>query len=115
MDEWKICGTCGDWDCCVFSSMWAVQEDMLGRVPSVHREAPGVDSMGMRLLLIVEDHQATRRSLAALFRRSGWDVAEATNVAEGLAKLDPPPDFIVLDLMLPDGGGEVVLERVRER
>jgi DNA-binding NarL/FixJ family response regulator len=32
---------------------------------------------------------------------------------EGLARLDPPPDRLVLDLGLPDGDGEAILRRVR--
>ena len=38
----------------------------------------------------------------------------AATVAEGLDLLDPPPDCLVLDLMLPDGGGEAILRKVRE-
>ena len=29
--------------------------------------------------------------------------------------LDPPPDCVILDLMLPDDGGHVVLRKIRER
>jgi len=64
-------------------------------------------------LLLVEDHPDTRRLLRRMLTIRGWDVLEAATMAEGLAQLDPPPDCIVLDLMLPDGGGETILRRVR--
>ena len=41
-------------------------------------------------------------------------MASASTVAEGLALLDPPPDYLILDLGLPDAGGEVILRRVRD-
>jgi DNA-binding response OmpR family regulator len=65
-------------------------------------------------LLIVEDHAATRAALQILFARRGWEVTEAGTVSEALARLDPPPDYLLLDLMLPDGDGESVLRMVRE-
>src|SRR3712207_2684031 len=67
----------------------------------------------MRLLL-VEDHHATRYVLGRLLTRRGWEVVEAATIAEGLARLEPPPDCLVLDLMLPDGPGETLLRKVRE-
>ena len=64
-------------------------------------------------LLIVEDHHEIRIGLRQLLVRRGWDVREATTVAEGLGQLDPPPDTVVLDLMLPDGSGEDILHTIR--
>lgn len=37
----------------------------------------------------------------------------AATVAEGLSRLDPALRCIILDLNLPDGGGETVLREVR--
>ena len=65
-------------------------------------------------VLIVEDHAPTSQAVASLFRRKGWDVRTSATLAEGLAALDPPPDCLILDLMLPDGGGEDILRTVRE-
>jgi DNA-binding response OmpR family regulator len=65
-------------------------------------------------LLIVEDDALLVVVWQTVFARRGWEVAVASTVAEGLASLDPPPDFLILDLMLPDQGGEVILRRVRE-
>jgi DNA-binding response OmpR family regulator len=66
-------------------------------------------------MLIVEDHAATRVALANFFQEKGWCIREAATIADGLASLDPPPRAIVLDLMLPDGGGETILETIRKR
>jgi CheY-like chemotaxis protein len=66
-------------------------------------------------VLIIEDHEPTRSVLAMIFRRQGWATLAAGTVAEGLALLgdEPRPDCVLLDLDLPDGRGEAVLERVR--
>src|SRR3954469_14868515 len=67
---------------------------------------------GLRVL-IVEDDFSTRSALRSVFSRRGWRVTTAATVCEGLAALDPAPDCIVLDLVLPDGGGEAILRKVR--
>src|SRR5262249_26961451 len=67
-----------------------------------------------RLLLVDQDtgtRTVTRRMLALCL--PGWAIEEAGTLAEGLARLDPPPDCLVLDLDLPDGAGEDLLRRVR--
>src|SRR4051794_19332400 len=68
-------------------------------------------------LLIVEDDTATREALQGHYLRLGWQVSEAGTIAEALASLDsdPEPCCLILDLMLPDGAGLAVLERVREK
>ena len=65
-------------------------------------------------LLIVDDDAAMREVWGIVFGSRGWEVVAASSVAEGLSSLDPPPDFLILDLRLPDGGGEAILRRVRE-
>jgi DNA-binding response OmpR family regulator len=68
-----------------------------------------------QVLMIVEDDLATRRALGAIFSRDGWQVCLATTAAEAAALLDHGlvPDFLILDLMLPDGDGVAILGRVR--
>jgi CheY-like chemotaxis protein len=71
--------------------------------------------MSTHRVLIVEDHEPTRNILRMIFQRKGWSTLAAGTVAEGLAYLgrEPRPDCVLLDLDLPDGRGEDVLERVR--
>jgi CheY-like chemotaxis protein len=68
-----------------------------------------------RLLLIVEDVMDARVALGKAFYRRGWHVCLAATVAEALDLLDQgvAPDALIVDLRLPDGGGEQVLRRVR--
>ena len=68
-------------------------------------------------LLIVEDDSATRQRLRTLFEGKGWDVREAGTVGEALSALNtqPEPCCLILDLVLPDGDGSVVLEKVRAK
>ncbi len=70
--------------------------------------------MNRQRMLLVEDHEETRTLLRRILSLCGWDVAEAATVADGLTQLDPPPDCMVLDLVLPDGKGETILRKVRE-
>jgi two-component system CitB family response regulator len=64
----------------------------------------------------VEDDRAARTAIRKLLKRLDFAVSEAATVAEALAGIEqsPPPGWILLDLMLPDGCGINVLERVRE-
>jgi ActR/RegA family two-component response regulator len=65
-------------------------------------------------LLIVEDDGLVRRVWHEIFDRRGWDVTAANTVAGGLALLEPAPDYLILDLSLPDGCGETILRKVRD-
>jgi two-component system, OmpR family, response regulator len=71
--------------------------------------------MSPRHMLIVEDDPSSRKALSRRYAARGWEVVTAATVADALAALDsgPPPDWLLLDLMLPDGDGEDVLRRVR--
>ncbi|WP_435010413.1 response regulator [Tundrisphaera lichenicola] len=64
-------------------------------------------------LLVVDDDESTRHALKILFSRRGWEVIVASTVAEGLTGLARRPRLIILDLNLPDGGGETILREVR--
>jgi DNA-binding response OmpR family regulator len=85
---------------------------------SLHDGRPiqqGHPKMNDRRLLIVEDHEPTRHLLDLFFRRRGWETSAAGTLAEGLSLLDsaPSPNCLLLDLDLPDGRGEVLLQKVR--
>ena len=50
-----------------------------------------------------------------ILRRQGFAVSEAATVADAMADIDTPtpPNWILLDLMLPDGCGLDVLRKVQ--
>ena len=67
----------------------------------------------MRLILVVDDHAATREPLARLLRHEGFDTAAAANGAEALAVLKSArPDLVLLDLVMPKMDGLKFLEEV---
>ena len=60
---------------------------------------------------VVEDDAHTRDLLRRGLEREGWAVRDATTVAGALAlTAGPPPDLVLLDLLLPDGTGFEVLD-----
>jgi DNA-binding response OmpR family regulator len=66
-------------------------------------------------ILIVEDDEVIMGTLAYDLSRAGYGVSQATTGAEALRLARKMrPDFILLDLMLPDESGIEVCERVRE-
>ena len=69
----------------------------------------------MRILL-VEDHQDTRRVLTRLLIRWGFDVTAAENLKCGVDALnDQPIDIILSDIGLPDGTGYTLISEARRR
>ncbi len=68
----------------------------------------------MPSLLLVEDSDELRDTLAFLLSREGYDVKQAADGAVGLEAFQrDEPDVIVLDLMLPEVPGIEVCRRVR--
>jgi len=68
-------------------------------------------------ILVVEDHEPTRDMLRKLLGHglAGWDVLVAGSVQEAMDQLGQFPDCVVLDLDLPDGRGEAILQAIRMR
>jgi two-component system, OmpR family, KDP operon response regulator KdpE len=70
---------------------------------------------GAAVVLIVEDDEAARSSIAGNLRARGHEVDEAGDVREALRLWDARrPDVILLDLGLPDFDGQTVILRVRK-
>lgn len=63
---------------------------------------------------MVDDEPQIVRGLKVILRSAGYAVESAESKAAALASLAArPPDAMVLDLVLPDGGGVEVCEEVR--
>jgi two-component system response regulator MprA len=67
----------------------------------------------MSLILIVDDHAATREPLAKLLKYEGFETASAANGVEALAAVrSRKPDLVLLDLMMPKMDGLAFLSEV---
>src|SRR5215211_5386844 len=65
-------------------------------------------------VLVVEDDEATRAFLADNLAADGFRVAVASGAGEGVRAIEVrSPSLVVLDLMLDDGSGLELLDRVR--
>ena len=65
-------------------------------------------------LLVVEDDEVTRSFLADNLTADGFKVATASGAGEGLRAIEVRhPRLVVLDLLLDDGSGLELLDRVR--
>ncbi|MCB9604199.1 MAG: response regulator transcription factor [Sandaracinus sp.] len=66
-------------------------------------------------VLIVEDDPDLRRLIVRLLEHDGFSVRAAADGREALDALEPMPDVIVADLMMPDLDGEQFLVELRSR
>ena len=67
-----------------------------------------------KTVLLVEDDEAVRRMVRITLEMNDYEVVEAKDGLEGLLLLDQTkPDAVVLDLMMPDVGGERMLAQLR--
>jgi two-component system, OmpR family, response regulator CpxR len=70
------------------------------------------------LILLIEDELDIRDAVATLLEMEGFRVAQCVNGADALTWLasHPPPDLVLLDLMMPVMDGQAFLARlVQER
>jgi len=66
------------------------------------------------LVLVVEDDDEVRRLIEVTMRMQEWDVIGARDGLEGLVKLEfRHPSAVILDIMMPNIGGERMLEQMR--
>jgi len=72
-----------------------------------------IDHTAQRLILLVENDEDSCSALTKLLERHGYVVKCATTVADALAQLVFNPTHVILDLMLPDGNGLIVLQYIR--
>lgn len=67
-----------------------------------------------KTVLLVEDDESVRQLVKATLAVSDYEVIEAKDGLEGLLLMEMhKPDAVVLDLMMPDVGGERMLAQLR--
>jgi DNA-binding response OmpR family regulator len=67
-----------------------------------------------KTVLLVEDDESVRRMVRVTLEMNEYEVIEAKDGLEGLLLLEMhKPDAVVLDLMMPDVGGERMLAQLR--
>lgn len=91
-------------------------------LPISHQAAPTSDRPALavssavrgKTILVVEDHEDTRRVLSRALRRRGFGVTAAGSVAAATEQFSlNPADLIICDIGLPDGTGWDLLEKLR--
>ncbi len=71
---------------------------------------------GNEAILIVDDEENLRRTLALILKRSGYSVTSAANLMEGRECLQASRfDLVLLDLKLPDGNGLSLLSELHSQ
>ncbi len=70
----------------------------------------------MSRILIVDDEESIRRSLAGILSDEGFETDEAVDGEAALARIrdGSPPDAVLLDIAMPGRDGVEVLEEVRQ-
>ena len=67
-------------------------------------------------ILLVEDDPLSRRLLRDLLTHRGHQIFEATTVDEARQQIEVVrPQLILLDVQIPGGGGEILLDHIRSR
>lgn len=68
----------------------------------------------MKKVLVIEDTEDNMELISFILEQNGYQIIKAETGMEGVAMtLDERPDFIILDIQLPDIDGYEVLERIR--
>ena len=71
--------------------------------------------MGKIKVLVVDDEQDVAKALKVRLKASGYHVVLASDSVQALMIVNKEkPDLIILDIMLPGGGGFAVAERLKQ-
>ncbi|MGE3489031.1 MAG: response regulator, partial [Vicinamibacterales bacterium] len=70
--------------------------------------------MAHSTILIVDDEQLIRWSLASRLKDEGYRVLEAGTAADAVSLHREGVDLVLLDIGLPDGSGLSVLKQIKE-
>ena len=68
-----------------------------------------------RRVLVIDDDPVALKTMTRLLTLSDYDVLCANDLARATNQLVWQPDFVLLDLLLPDGNGADFLSRIRRR
>ncbi|WP_395740944.1 response regulator [Prosthecobacter sp.] len=79
------------------------------------RTTPGENVRG-KSILVVEDHEDTRRALARVLQRKGFQVRAAGSVAAAYEQFSiASPDLMICDIGLADGTGWELMNKLHQR
>jgi DNA-binding response OmpR family regulator len=71
--------------------------------------------MAKRKILVVDDEQDVAHALKVRLKASGYNVVLASDSVQAFTMANKEkPDLILLDIMIPGGGGFVVIERLKQ-
>ncbi len=76
-------------------------------------EKQAIEAAAKRTALVVEDDPVTSAALTRLLKHGGVDTETVGTYAEAVAKLKWGPQYLLLDLALPDGNGLELLRSIR--
>lgn len=70
--------------------------------------------MPRKRILIVDDEPTITHALTSLFTQAGYEVVTAHSGFQALAQLEPKPDLVILDILMPEMDGYAVCRKIRE-
>ncbi|MHC5543282.1 response regulator transcription factor, partial [Singulisphaera rosea] len=71
------------------------------------------ESLPITTILLVDDDEGKRYSVAKILKRAKFQVREVATGAEALVRAAEKPDLIILDVKLPDISGFEVCRRIK--
>jgi len=89
---------------------YAVVADDADHTPA----ANGTVSLGRERVLVVDDDEAVRRATERALVSRGFTVLVARGASEALALAVEPFDAVLADLVMPEFGGDALVERLRQ-
>lgn len=71
--------------------------------------------MAKKKILVVDDEQDMAMALKVRLKANGYDVVFASDTVQAFTIANKEnPDLVILDIMIPGGGGFVVAERLKQ-